>query len=82
MDERDAVRDINEDADDDDGEDLFAEEFEECVYFSLALDSLPRRVCSPPICCGYIYGENNHIGRVSTHFLRYIRLLLRRSDNY
>ena len=32
MDERDAVRDINDDADDDDdGEDLFAEEFEECV---------------------------------------------------
>ena len=31
MDERDAVRDVNDDADDDDGEDLFAEEFEEYV---------------------------------------------------
>ena len=31
MDERDAVKDVNDDPDEDEGEDLFAEEFEECV---------------------------------------------------
>ena len=34
LDERDAVQDVNDEADDD-GEDLFAEEFEECVGFLL-----------------------------------------------
>ncbi len=49
MDERDAVRDVNDDPDeDDDGEDLFAEGLEEYVCQFLHSPSVPLRL--PALC--------------------------------
>ncbi len=53
MDERDAVRDVNDDPDeDDDGEDLFAEGLEEYVCQSLHSPSVPS------ICLPYAYSAH------------------------